>query len=180
MPLRTHFCYSPDVHKQECIQSLYLRGTAESDALPGFTCKEIMSICLTCSHTSHTSPSILSSSVFSTLLQYMSSANLVGMKWYLFVIHFNLHFSDFTQERTSLHTFMGHFLFRFLWNACSISCPIFLFLFLFGLSFSFWSLNIKPLLIMVFPEILFPFLIGNNIFFLKYNLHTINSTNLHA
>lgn len=51
---------------------------------------------------------------------------------------------------------------------------------LFGLSFSFWSLDIKPLLIMVFPEILFPFLIGNNILFLKYNLHATNSTNLHA
>ena len=51
---------------------------------------------------------------------------------------------------------------------------------LFGLSFSFWSLDIKPLLIMVFPEMLFPFLIGNNILFLKYNLHTTNSTNLRA
>lgn len=45
------------------------------------------------------------------------------------ICHFNLHFSDFTQKRTSLHMFMGHFLFPFLWNASSFSCPIFLFFF---------------------------------------------------
>lgn len=71
------------VHTNRNAFSLYTREELLSQMHCLLPPKEIMSICLTCSHTSHTSPSTLSSSVFSTLFQYISSANLVGMKWYL-------------------------------------------------------------------------------------------------
>lgn len=48
--------------------------------------ENVISISPRCSYTFHTSPSILSSSVFSTLLQYVSLANLVGMKCYLLIL----------------------------------------------------------------------------------------------
>ena len=91
------FCYYKQCHSEHISAALLVHTNRNARGL--YTWEEllcqmhytaspesIISISPTCSYTFHTSPSILSSSVFSTLLQYIGFANLVGMKWYLLIL----------------------------------------------------------------------------------------------
>lgn len=82
MPLRTQLCRSVHANKGVSICRVGWRGLVESDVLHRSAWKDNVCVSNIFIHIPH-SPSVLWSSLFSTLLQYLHFANLIRVKWCL-------------------------------------------------------------------------------------------------